>query len=102
MNQCTESFPALIKKPSAFLPIAMSITALLMLGIVAAAYGIVREPDEGAVAHIWQLLMAGQLPILVYFLIRWLPRLPRPTVCVFVLQITAVLAAMAPVYFLGL
>jgi hypothetical protein len=23
-----------------------------------------REPDEGAVAHIWQILMAGQLPLL--------------------------------------
>jgi len=102
MNQCNEPFPALIKKPSAFLPIAMSITALLILGIVAAFYGIVREPDEGAVAHIWQLLMAGQLPILVYFLSRWLPRLPWPTAYVFALQIATALAAMVPVYFFGL
>ncbi len=89
--------PTLIKRPSAFLPMAMSIAALLLLGIVATSYRLVREPDEGAVAHIWQRLMAGQLPILAYFLIRWLPRLPRPTVDVFALQIAA---TMAPVHFL--
>lgn len=102
MNQNTDSLAALIRRPSAFLPITMSITALAMLGIVAVSYGIAREPDEGAVAHIWQLLMVGQLPILACFLIRWLPRFPRPTTFIFVLQISAGLAAMAPVYFLGL
>ena len=32
--------------------------------------GLVREPDEGSIAHLWQLLMAGQLPILAYFAIK--------------------------------
>ena len=102
MSQCSKSVRELMRKPSAFLPIAMSITALLMLGIVAVSYGLVREPDEGVIAHIWQLLMAGQLPILVYFLSRWLPRLPWPTAYVFALQIATALAAMVPVYFFGL
>jgi len=102
MNQYPDSFLTLIKRPSAFLPMAMSIAALSLLGIVAAASGLVREPDEGAVAHIWQLLMAGQLPILAYFLIQWFPRLPRPAAYVFSLQIAAALAAMAPVHLLGL
>ena len=102
MNQSTDSFVALIRWPSAFLPIAMSITALSLLGFVAVTYGISREPDEGALAHVWQLLMAGQLPILAYFLVRWLPRLPWPTARAFAVQITAMLAAAAPVYFLGL
>ena len=102
MNQNPDSFLTLSKRPSAFLPMAMSIAALLLLGIVAASSGLVREPDEGAVAHIWQLLMAGQLPIVAYFLIQCLPRLPRPAVYVFALQIAAALAAMAPVHFLGL
>jgi len=97
-----DSVQALIKRPSAFLPIAMSITALLMLGILAATNGLVREADEGFAAHFWQLLIAGQVPILAYFLFRWLPRMPRATVYVVVLQITAALVAMAPVHFLGL
>jgi len=102
MNQGTDTFNALIRKPIAFLPIAMSITALSLLGFVGVAYGIAREPDEGALAHVWQLLMAGQLPILAVFLVRSLPRLPWSTAGVFAVQITAMLAAMAPVYFLGL
>jgi hypothetical protein len=65
-------------------------------------FGVEHETDEGAIAHIWQLLMAGQLPILIYFVIRWLPRAPRLTLIVLALQIGAALAAMAPVYFLGL
>jgi hypothetical protein len=62
----------------------------------------IRESDEGAIAHIWQLLMAGQLPLLAYFVFRWLPRVPRPTLCVLSLQIGAAPTSLASVYFLGL
>jgi hypothetical protein len=80
----------------------MSLTALaVVLGSVA-MFGVVHEADEGATAHIWQLLMAGQLPILGYFVIRWLPHVPRQALYVMMLQFGAALAAMAPVYFLGL
>lgn len=105
MNQ---SFGNMVRKPSAFIPLAMSITAL---ALVAGAYifalstghgGLVREPDEGAIAHLWQLLMAGQLPVLLFFAIKWLPRAPKQTLYVFALQLGAALAAMAPVYFLRL
>jgi len=48
----------------------MSLTALtLLLGGIAVGV-VVREADEGAIAHIWQLLMAVQLPLLAYFVIR--------------------------------
>jgi uncharacterized membrane protein HdeD (DUF308 family) len=82
----------------------MSVTALaLFVGSIAAHSGVVvRDRDEGAIVHIWQLLLAGQLPILAYFVFRWLPRAPRQAVYVLALQIGAALAAMAPVYFLGL
>jgi hypothetical protein len=81
----------------------MSVTALaLLLGSIAARSDVVRDSDEGAIAHTWQLLMAGQLPLLAYFVFRWLPRAPRQTLYVLALQIGAALAAMAPVYFLGL
>jgi hypothetical protein len=58
----------------------MSLTALaVLLGSIAASSGVVRETDEGAIAHIWQLLMAGQLPILAYFVIRHLGIAPTDT-----------------------
>jgi len=104
----SESIRTMVRKPSAFLPVAMSLMALALLG-GAYIYGratrqgaLVREADEGSIAHLWQLLMAGQLPVLAYFAIKWLPRAPKQTLRVLALQAGAVLAAMAPVYFLNL
>jgi hypothetical protein len=102
MNQHAFSFRAIVKKPSALLPIAMSFTAMLMVLGYVARFGVAHESDEGAAAHLWQLLMAGQLPLLAFFAIKWLPRAPKQTLFVLALQIAAVLAAMAPVYFLHL
>lgn len=96
------NFPTTIKLPSAFLPLAMSVAALaVVLGHVA-VFGAAREADEGAAAHLWQLLMAGQVPLVAYFAIKWLPRAPRSVLAVLALQGAAVLAALAPVYFLRL
>ena len=52
-----------MKQPSAFVPLAMSLVALTMVLVHAAIYGIVREADEGTAAHIFQILMAAQVPI---------------------------------------
>lgn len=98
MEQHAFSFAAIVKKPSALLPLFMSLVALSMVLIYVARFG-VHETDEGATAHLWQLLMAGQVPVLVFFAVKWLPRAPKQTLCVIGLQVAAVLAAMAPVYF---
>ena len=95
-----QSFGTIVRKPSAFVPLAMSVTALALLG--GAQGGLLREPDEGSIAHLWQLLLAGQLPVLAFFAIKWLPQAPKQALCVLALQGGAVLAAMAPVYFLNL
>ncbi len=93
---------SLVKRPSAFLPVAMSFAAMaVVLGHVLTV-GAVREPDEGAAAHIWQILMAGQIPIVLFFALRWLPVKPRQTLFVLALQAAAGLAALAPVFLLGL
>jgi len=90
-------------RASALLPIAMSIAAI---GVVALALttGIGRSPDadEGAAAHLWQLLMAGQIPVMAYFAVRWLPAAPREGVRVLLTQLAAGLAAAAPVLLLHL
>lgn len=96
------SFGAILKRPSAFLPLAMSLTALTLVLVHVAVFGAAREADEGATAHLWQLLMAGQMPVLAFFAVKWLPRAPRQTLYVLALQTVAVLASLAPVYFLKL
>ena len=91
-----------LKQPSAFLPLAMSLTALaIVLGHIV-LYGVAREADEGAAAHLWQILMAGQIPLMAFFAIKWLPRAPKQALYILALQVGAVLAAMAPVYILHL
>ncbi len=59
-------FPAMIRKPSAFLPVLMSLGALLTVLAFLSIYGVIHEIDEGTAAHIWQLLMAAQLPIIAF------------------------------------
>ena len=96
--------PTLLRRPSAFLPLAMSVVALaLVLGHVG-AFGVAasRQPDEGATAHIFQLLIAGQIPLVVFFAIKWLPRAPRFSLPVLSLQILAVVAALASVILFGM
>jgi hypothetical protein len=91
-----------MKKPSAWVPLAMSFAALaLVLGHVA-LFGASREADEGTAAHIWQILMAAQVPIVAFFAIKWLPRAPKQALLVLALQAGAVLAALAPVFFFNL
>jgi hypothetical protein len=91
-----------IRQPSAFLPMAMSLTALaVVLGHIA-RYGAAREADEGTAAHIFQLLMVAQVPFVAYFAVEWLPRDPGRTLLVLALQVGAALAALAPVFWFNL
>ena len=89
-----------LKHPSAFLPVSMSLFALAAVLTHIVFFGTARQPDEGTAAHLWQLLMAGQLPMVALFAFRWLPRAPREGMLVLALQAAAAVAALAPVYFL--
>ena len=57
-------------------------------------------PAPPTEAHIWQLLMAAQIPIMAFFAIKWLPRAPKEALTVLLLQLGAALAAAAPVFLL--
>lgn len=102
MERDPNSFRSVVLHPSALIPTAMSITALALVVGHIAIYGAVREADEGATAHLWQILMAGQLPVLLFFAIKWLPRAFKPALGVLGIQAAAVLAAMAPVLYFNL
>jgi hypothetical protein len=91
-----------MKQPSALIPIAMSLAALATVLCHVALFGVAREADEGTAAHIWQLLMAGQVPVVAFFVIKWLPQAPSYALQVLAWQVGAALAALAPVYWLGL
>jgi hypothetical protein len=92
----------LIRQPSAWLPLVLSLGALATVVGHVTVFGAAREPDEGAAAHIFQWLMIGQAPIAALFLIKWLPRCRTQALAVFTLQVGAAAAALAPVWYLGL
>jgi hypothetical protein len=80
----------------------MSFAALCLVVVHTIFFGVAREADEGTAAHLWQLLIAGQIPVIAFFAIKWLPRTPRQAIFVLTLQAVAGLAAAAPVFFLNL
>ncbi len=90
------------KQPSALVPVVMSFTALTIVLFRLATFGTAREADEGTTAHLFQILMAGQIPFILYFAIKWLRRTPTQAIQVLALQGAAALAALAPVFLLRL
>lgn len=92
----------LMRHPTGYLPVVMSLGALAMIVWFVSVHGVVRQPDEGAQAHLWQFLVAGQVPLIGYFAFRWLPRAGRPALIVLALQAAAImLLAVAPLWALG-
>lgn len=91
-----------LREPLAFIPIACSLAALAMTTAVLTINGVVREADEGTVAHLFQLLMVASFTVSVAFLIRWLVRDPRQTLLILAIQIVAALLALAPVFYFKL
>lgn len=89
-----------LKHPSAFVPLAMSLAALAMVIMHALVFGRDHETDEGTPAHIFQLFLVAQLPIVAFFAIKWLPQDPAPALAVLALQASAGLAAIVSVLLL--
>lgn len=104
MSTYPQSASAMAKLPSACVPIVMSSAALVLVVAAIFLYGAsgVRQPDEGAVAHIWQLLMVVQLPVLLFFAIKWMSRAAKRATPILLLQVLMWVAACLPVYLLGL
>jgi hypothetical protein len=92
-------FKSPLAKPSAWIPVALSLVALTMVLIHYAMYGIARETDAGTLARIFQLIMIAQVPFVGFGAIRWLPEDTRAGLIVLAVQIAAALAAIFSVVF---
>lgn len=71
----------------------MSLIAFAIVIGHAAIYGVVYEANEGAAAHLCQLMMVGQLPIVTFFVIKWVQRLGLGRAALQVLGLQAAAAA---------
>ena len=94
-------YPTIVRRPSAFLPVAMSLVALGLIAAHIAIAGIAPQRDEGTAARLWQLLMLGQVPIIGYFAATSVPSAGREGLVVLVVQLLAAIAAAAPIFILG-
>jgi len=70
-------------------------------GLVA-MFGAAREADEGTAAHLFQLLLLAELPLVAYFAVNWLPKDPPAALAILTAQAIAGLAALAPVAYVNL
>lgn len=85
---------------SAWAPIAMSLAALAVVLFHIGTVGTAPQGDEGTEAHIFQLLLAGQVPIVIFHIVTWLPRDVRVALVVIGVQLVASVGAITPVYLL--
>ena len=90
-----------VKQPSAIVPVLMSVAALVTVLVHILLVGTAPQADEGTAAHIWQLLMVGQIPLILFYSIKWLPRTPKTALSVLAVQIGAAFAAAGPIFWLG-
>ena len=86
----------------AILPLLMTLTVLAAGLIEGLQSGFVRQPDEGTAAHLFQILMPAQIPIIAVFAATQLPRDPRWAGWILALQIGLAVALFAVVFSLGL
>ncbi len=93
----------LLKRPSAWLPIALSLIALaLMLFTIVFSGPPVRQPDEGTAAHLFQIWLVLEVCMILFFGFTWLPKKPKEAVVILAIQIVLVLAGCAPVAYFHL
>jgi uncharacterized membrane-anchored protein len=90
----------LLRRPAAFIPVTMSLMALAIVLFHIAKSGHLHEADEGTAAHLFQLLMVCQLPLIAWFAVAWLPRELKAALQVLALQAAAGFSAFAALFYL--
>jgi hypothetical protein len=83
-------------------PVALSLSACLLVSVAITTGGGRGLRDEGAAAHLWQVLIGLQVPWIAVFLFTCDWRRPGQVAKILALQIAAIGCAMAPVALLRL
>ena len=90
---------ATLNRAAGLAPLACSAVAfaIVMTNVLA---GVPPQPDENASAHLWQVLMAVQLPLIAWFALTadWRR---RSTVLLTALQVAGIAVACLPVWLAG-
>ena len=87
-----------MKRPLAWIPVAMSLAILAMVLTTIGISGAVRQEDEGTQAHVFQIWLVLEMVLVAVFAVEWVPRRPKQALVVLAVQILCVVAACAPVF----
>ncbi|MHB8652204.1 MAG: hypothetical protein ACYC8S_03680 [Minisyncoccota bacterium] len=94
---------SILKRPCAWVPIALSLGAFVVFLISIAMFGLpLSQPDEGAGAHLFQIWLVLEVLTVMFFVATWLPRTSKQVLQVLTLQVLAALLPMSIVFFLNL
>ncbi len=96
---------SILKHPSAWIPIALSLAMLAFIISVLTLHGIpTPDPnaDEGVGAHLFQLWLMVEAVMVTFFIVKWIPQKPLQASFVLVIQIAAVITACFPVFYFHL
>lgn len=88
----------LLKRPSAYVPLAISAAFLIAFAVSYGQGALVRQPDEGTGAHLFQVFMPLQLLVIAFFAFNWVPKKPKAALPILSLQVAGALAVLAVVY----
>ena len=92
----------LLRRPTGFVPLLLSASALALLVGYVAIFGADPNPtgDEGTAAHLFQLILTVQSFVMVAFGIQWLPRAARSALVVLALQTLAAAVPLTTLFLL--
>ena len=94
---------SLIKHPSAWLPIVLSLIMMVVFIFFFVTAGVPqRQADEGAGAHLFQIWLVLEIFMIPFFAFTWVPKMPREAFMTLAIQILLVLVVCSPVYFFHL
>jgi len=93
---------SILKHPSAWLPIALSLVMLVYIIVYLSVFGIIYHKDEGAPAHLFQIWLVLEIFLIAFFAIKWIARNPKQALIILALQIVCALMPMSIVFFLKL
>jgi len=94
---------SLLKKPSAWIPIALSLAVLATMLISFMTMGApTHQPDEGTGAHLFQIWLVLEFFMIGFFAMKWLAQKPKQALLILMIQIIFVLAGCAPIFLIKL
>jgi hypothetical protein len=92
----------MIRTPSAWVPMVLSLAALALIVGFVARFGVVHAEDEGTAARVFQLLMVGIGLGITYFAIRWVPVAPKPASAIVAVQVLLAAVPVVTIILLGM